>query len=408
MAPRGDLRTIVVLAFMDLRHERQMSFCYVLGLSAVLAPLLILFGMKFGVISTMTQRLMENPRTREIRHISQGRFDQAWFDRLAARPEVAFLIPDTRILSSTITLINHANPETPLVKAEMFPTDTGDVLLAGEAVIPRGPDQIVLTKSAAEKLRAGPGTVLRGRIGRISRVGRQAEEVTLKVTGVLPLRLFRREAAFVTLPFLLAAEDYREGYSVPVFGWTGKPRPAVPRFFASFRLFARTMDDVIPLRDRLAAAEVETATRAAEIDLVRRMDWSLTLLFLVIAGMAGVGYVVSLAAHLWASVVRKQRDLSILRLMGFSTRAIALFPVTQATLIAGVGWLLAVVLYYVSSGILNALFAVRVNPGEVVCLLYPLHFAGSFLVTMLVALVASAYSGIRAARTPPAQGLRQE
>ena len=51
------MHTLVQICHLSLRdylHERLLSACAVLGLAAVLAPLLILFGVKFGVVETLT------------------------------------------------------------------------------------------------------------------------------------------------------------------------------------------------------------------------------------------------------------------------------------------------------------------------------------------------------------------
>ncbi|MGB5468412.1 MAG: peptide ABC transporter permease, partial [Sedimenticolaceae bacterium] len=63
------------LASRDYAHEWQMSGCFVLALAAVLGPMLVLFGLKFGVVGGMLDQLIENPENREIRPVSSGRFD---------------------------------------------------------------------------------------------------------------------------------------------------------------------------------------------------------------------------------------------------------------------------------------------------------------------------------------------
>lgn len=58
------MHTLVQICHLSLRdylHERLLSACAVLGLAAVLAPLLILFGVKFGVVETLTERLRSDP-----------------------------------------------------------------------------------------------------------------------------------------------------------------------------------------------------------------------------------------------------------------------------------------------------------------------------------------------------------
>ena len=66
---------ILRLATRDYLHEWQMSVCFVLGLAAVLGPMMVLFGLKFGIVGAMMDELIEEPGNREIRPVGSGRFD---------------------------------------------------------------------------------------------------------------------------------------------------------------------------------------------------------------------------------------------------------------------------------------------------------------------------------------------
>lgn len=46
-------RLVLALALRDLLHERGLALCAVIGLGAVLLPLIVLFGLKNGVIEGM-------------------------------------------------------------------------------------------------------------------------------------------------------------------------------------------------------------------------------------------------------------------------------------------------------------------------------------------------------------------
>ena len=63
----GRLALAVRLATRDFGHDWRIALCQVLGLAAVLAPLLVLFGLRFGLIDTLAQRLIEDPRN-ELRY----------------------------------------------------------------------------------------------------------------------------------------------------------------------------------------------------------------------------------------------------------------------------------------------------------------------------------------------------
>jgi putative ABC transport system permease protein len=86
-------RLVLGLALRDLRHERRLAACSIIGFATVLAPLIVLFGLKHGVIEGLRAELIQNPRTREVVNTAYRGFDAAFFARLAARPEVASSCP---------------------------------------------------------------------------------------------------------------------------------------------------------------------------------------------------------------------------------------------------------------------------------------------------------------------------
>ena len=123
-------QTVIRLALRDYIHERLLSACAVMGLAAVLAPLLVLFGVKSGIIDTLSDRLIQDPRNREISPVGSGRYGEDWFSTMRGRAEVAFVIPQTRSIAATMILYNQnsANPRTLMVS--LIPTAEGDPLLA--------------------------------------------------------------------------------------------------------------------------------------------------------------------------------------------------------------------------------------------------------------------------------------
>src|SRR5690606_27153634 len=92
------------LAWDDYRHEWIVSGFSVLALAAVLIPLLVLFGLKYGIITNLLDPLTENPRYREIAPVASGRYTPEWFDSMSARSDVAFVVPRTRSLAASIKL----------------------------------------------------------------------------------------------------------------------------------------------------------------------------------------------------------------------------------------------------------------------------------------------------------------
>ncbi|MBW4964452.1 hypothetical protein KZZ06_20900, partial [Sulfitobacter sp. CW3] len=75
--------------------------CSVLALVAVMVPLLGLFGLKFGLVSSLTERLETDPATREIIPLGGGRFSSAFIEQLGLRSDVVFAVPRTRQIAAT-------------------------------------------------------------------------------------------------------------------------------------------------------------------------------------------------------------------------------------------------------------------------------------------------------------------
>jgi putative ABC transport system permease protein len=399
-------REILRLAYRDFAHERRISLCFVLALMAVLAPLLVLFGLKFGLVDTLARRLVESPANREVLAVGSRSFEEAWFTRMAAHPDVAFVVPNTRRIAASLSRLMNPATGGDLRAVQMIPTGPGDPLLGVSATAPSGVGELILSAPAARKLGAGPGDRLVARIDR-QRQGRDEGVVwDLLVTAVLAPEALAEEAALVPLDLLVATEDYRDGVAVPELGWEGSPPPGGPRTYARFRLYATSIYRVAALESELTAEGIEVRTQVAEIAAMQALDRNLTRVFWLIALIGTLGFLASLAANLLANVERKRRELSIVRLIGFPTLSLILFPVTQAVLVAVLGALAALVIYLPVATALNGWFAVNLNPGESICRLLPVHVSIALAATLLGAAASAAWAGWRAARIEPAEGLR--
>ena len=392
------------LASRDYAHEWQMSGCFVLALAAVLGPMLVLFGLKFGIVGGMVGQLVEDPENREVRPVSSGHFDPAWFSGMAARKDVTFIVPRTRSIAATVELNSAQSPR--IVRTELIPSGPGEPLLPVDATLPEGLSSVVLSQSAAQKLQVAAGDRINGSVTR--RFGGRKERVHLELTvaGVAPASAFAREGAFADVRLVEALEEYRDGRAVEELGWRGNP-PTEQRSYPGFRLYAGSIYDVSSLKDDLTEQGIEVRTKAADIELVMRMDRNLSAIYWSIAIIGLIGFSLSLGASLWANVDRKRKELSVLRLVGFRTGDIIWFPVTQAFYTGLFGWLLAVGIYFGASYAINNMLAGQLANGQQVCVLLPEHYALALAVTVGAAVLAAALAGFRSARIEPSEGLRE-
>lgn len=390
------------LALADLWHERVLFLCSALGCAAVLAPLIVLFGLRQGVVAGLRAELLDDPRAREVVSVVNRTLEPALFHRLSADPRIAFLVPRTRALSATIVIENPAR-EGQGVRMELLPTAEGDPLLPG---VTPGADGLVLSATAAERLGLAAGDAVLASVARSRGGEREVLSLPLRVAGIAPPGAALRDAAFATVPVLLLVEDFLDGTAGaearPVSEAEARARP-----FAGFRLHAARLEDVPALDREFRLAGIEVASRAEAVAGLLRLDRNLALLFLAIAGAGGAGYLVSLGVGLWAQVERKRRDLALLSLLGLKRRALLALPLLQAAAVALVGALMAFAIAAAVATVLNRAFAGTVTGDRPVCLLTAGMGLAAAGVTLGGALLAAVLAGLRAAAVPPAEGLAE-
>lgn len=214
------------LATKDIIHDWLLSTCLIFAIASIIAPLLILFGLKAGTIQTLRGRLVEDPKNREIRPISSHRFDRDWFRQVrAAHPEISFVIPMTRQISTTVTAVSSEGKNSRL---SLMATGADDPLLLENGVNIPDRGECVLTDAAAKALGvvASDSVTLRG--SRIIHGRREDGSFRVRVKGVLDVRASGLKAAFVRLDVIEAVEDFKDGRAVPAYGWKGTLPVAYP------------------------------------------------------------------------------------------------------------------------------------------------------------------------------------
>lgn len=219
------------LSLADLRHEWILSTCLVMAVAAVLSPLLILFGLKFGTVEVLRYRLVQDPRNREIRPMVSKSFEREWFEGMAAREDVAFIIPFTRQISAQVD----ASPKGRSTGAgavketlDVVPTGPGDRLLLENGASVPGEGEVVLSQSAAEAFGVEIGDVIEVAAKRIKGSRYELGKTELTLTGVAYPRATTLKVAYVPLDFLEAVERYKDGQAVPELGWSGSTPKAYP------------------------------------------------------------------------------------------------------------------------------------------------------------------------------------
>ena len=397
------LSVLLGLALRDLAHDRKVSLCMMASVVAVVAPLLLLFGLKFGIVSQMRQELLSDPRNKEVKMIASDQLDQAWFDRLRALPSVGFVMPLTRALNTVADLFVDSSHF--IENIELIPTAAGDPLL-GEVMPPATANQVILTAMAAQRLGVKPGDTVRLNISRqLDKVNERAQ-MQVQVLAILPGAAFGCAAAFVTLPLLVSLEDFRDGFQTPILNVEKGEAPRPRQDFARARIYASEIEQVESLASFLAEQRIETSSRLAEIKAVQEIDRVLSIVFNVIAWAAVLGCAASMIGGLMANIDRKRKDLALLRLFGYGREAMLGYVVMQAMTLTALGFGLGLLLYGLGSLLFDQLLGVALSAGRFVCRLEPIHAVFALCAALFVSLCVSVFGGLLVTKIEPAESLR--
>lgn len=398
--------TSIFLAWRDWKFEYLLSACAILALASMLAPILVLQGLKNGVIETMRHRLLQDPTILIITPKSDtGGFSPNFIAELAALPGAAFAIGRTRDTSTDITLLNKNGPARASIALE--PATEGEpVLKRYNLQAPQNSPQpgMVLSATSAAALNASPGDLLEASIGRRTPQGKlESEKLTFKVTGILPVEAADRRMAFVSLGLLEDLENYRDYLEVPSRGFSGSPNVA-PRKYASFRLYAANLEAIEGLAAYLQNKKIETITRAREIKAVRMLERAVNQVILIISLAVGAGFAAFTLSSAQSAVSRKKRMLGMLRLLGFRRFPLMLYPSAQIMFTAICGLLLSLCIYAgVAAGIAHAFSGQE----GFHCRLSLMDVALAALIVFALSLLASFRGAWSAASVEPSMVIRE-
>lgn len=381
------MKLMLRLAGRDLAHDWQASACFVAALVGVLAPLLIVFALKNGVVAALLGQLIHDPSNRELIAVGAKSHDAAFFQDIAAREDVEFIVPSTRSINAVANAVRHKAARELELKVPMIPSAPGDPL-SPEADV--GPGRVLLSAKLAEKLACTPCDSVELRIERRINDTRETAVRDLQVAGIVPAERYGRDAMFISVQDLVAVEQFRDNLAVSLETWD---KPAeMPDTFASFRLYAQELQDVAKLEAVLDGRNVASRPRAENVDLLLSFDRQLTLLFVVIAGLATAGFWASMAASLRGSVERQRSALSLLKLLGVPDRQRRLFPLVQSIILVSAGVILTLVLVVPTLAAINALFTP--DGLERIALLGHMHILGTLVFGLLVGISASIWAAV--------------
>ncbi len=197
------LRHAMMLALVRMMRSRGWV-CQSLALFAIMAPLLIILGLKCGIVEAMKERLLKDPSSLEIRIMDAVQVDDRLLAQVRGWPETAFAIPSTGYIYSVVDVKRETGNE--WEEAELIPTAEGDPLLKNTGLPTPGEGQLVLTEKLAQMLGVKLGDQVTVRAWRNAR--REYEDCPMQVVGILPLQHHQGTALLVPLELTVHLENF--------------------------------------------------------------------------------------------------------------------------------------------------------------------------------------------------------
>ena len=392
------------LALADLWHERVIFLCNVALVAGVVAPILILLGVKTGIMDTLFAELRDDPEKRRIAIVGDHVFTPEDVAEVAAWPLVGFAAPASRSIAQRIYV--KAEGGNRIRRAALFPTGPKDPLLPEALQLEDG--EVAVSAGLARRLGLAAGSKLEASIPR----GDPPDEylsLALAVVHVLPPGALDGDAMLMQPARIDLVEAFLDDFALPDYGVTAG-HPLLDRVvsYESIRLYAVDISGVAALVARLEDRfQLVTKSATAEIETIAALDGNLNRALFVVAAAAVAGLFWALMAALWANVQRKRRVLSILRLTGCESEQLLLFPALQAVIVAAAGCLLALALYGAGAAAINQLFAGSISAQERVCSLSATAAGAVFAGVVLLAALAASAASLSASRIDPAVALRE-
>lgn len=388
------------LALKDLFFDRLMSICEIAALASIIAPLLLLFSLRFGVLQELEQKLLSDPNVLAISLMTSYKLDEGFINSLKTDPRVGFVVPEVNAINALVDLKFAGGVE----RVSALPTDLGDPVVEKSKIPYKSENdalkvnEVFISSELANKRNVKVGDTVTLMISRTQNGARQAVQYPLTVKGIIAPGFILKDAILMNLKTLEAIDDYRTGYNPEIIS-DGSIVKDNKRFYAKFRLYAKDIDSVIPLFYDLQAKNLNLNSKVGEIENIKAIDRVLNFVFLVVALVSSIGGTIALGGLIFSSLKMRRKNFVVLRLIGIRSVDTYIIVLIEALIIAVLGFVLALILFFVGSYIFNSYFA-QLLGGSNISILTMEHGIIFFVITMLsasvIAMVSAKYVFLRA------------
>ena len=370
---------ILQLALKALKFEKLVSFCLIASLCSVIAPLLLLFSLRFGIITNLEENLKQDPSNLEIKFISGYKLGDEFFESLKENPHVQFVLPLTRSLSVTTSVF--ANGKL-IDRIDAMPTAKNDPLVLRSGITQDlGLNEVFMSKSLAEDLKLKVGDSLKLKISRKLNDVNENSVQTFTLKGIIDSRYLQLRKILINFDTLVYMEDYRDGFNPPVFSDGSKLNQARDSF-AKARLYVKTLDDVEPMSKMLRQSYSITDS-SDQIEKLNKITSILNFVFTAIALVSVVGGLLAATGLIFTNLKRRLQGFALLKLTGISNSKCIEQVVVENLILSLCAYVLSLLLFMVGMIWFNTSFAADLKIGTDVSLISTTHVLFGLLATVL-------------------------
>ena len=370
---------ILQLALKALNFEKLYSFCLIASLCSVIAPLLLLFSLRFGIITNLEENLKQDPSNLEIKFMSGYKLGDEFFESLKENPHVQFVLPLTRSLSVTTSVF--ANGKL-IDRIDAMPTAKNDPLVLRSGITQDlGLNEVFMSKSLAEDLKLKVGDSLKLKISRKLNDVNENSVQTFTLKGIIDSRYLQLRKILINFDTLVYMEDYRDGFNPPVFSDGSKLNQARDSF-AKARLYVKTLDDVEPMSKMLRQSYSITDS-SDQIEKLNKITSILNFVFTAIALVSVVGGLLAATGLIFTNLKRRLQGFALLKLTGISNSKCIEQVVVENLILSLCAYVLSLLLFMVGMIWFNTSFAADLKIGTDVSLISTTHVLFGLLATVL-------------------------
>lgn len=356
------------LALKMLRFEWRLSLVLTAALAAVLAPLMLLWSLRSGVISTLEHQIIDNPANMEI-VIAGNEGGRELYELLKNDPDVAFVAPKPITLNAEAVLRSLVSKKFHQ-RVTLYPTGSGDPLLEGSGIAAGklADTELVLSSALAKTLEAQPGDEISVSVTRRVNGEAQKGQAVFTVKGILDPAYSAQQCAYLTVDTLIYLADYKSGNEPPIFS-DGSTKLDKTRYFAGVRLYAKSLDSVLSLTEKIHALHREiSGSKAAQVQNLKAVDSVLTSIFLVLAAVSAAGGAAAFYGLIHMNLHSRSRTMAMLLLMGMDKVQLTLFAALKNAICALCALLLSWTLYQCGAVMINARFSAALRGADIASL----------------------------------------